>query len=140
MQEEISRDLSALVVPQAERVVATGNSWEPYQLLDPDGVPVEAVTDYFRDLLAAGRAEFTVRSYAMDLLRWFRFLWSGIGVAWDRATRVEARDFSRWMQIAGKQPRPHWRVAGAGGFVERVHGQAFAPSVRALRDGASLVL
>jgi site-specific recombinase XerD len=131
MQEELSRDLSALVVPQAGRVVATGNSWEPYQLLDPDGVPVEAVTAYFRDLLAAGRAESTVRSYAMDLLRWFRFLWSGIGVAWDRATRVEARDFSRWMQIAGKQPRPHWRVAGAGDFVERVHGQAFAPSVRA---------
>lgn len=131
MQEELSRDLSALVVPQVGRVVATGNSWEPYQLLDPDGVPVEAVTAYFRDLLAAGRAGSTVRSYAMDLLRWFRFLWSDIGVAWDRATRVEARDFSRWMQIAGKQPRPHWRAARAGDFVERVHGQAFAPSVRA---------
>ncbi len=131
MQEELSRDLSALVVPQVGRVVATGHSWEPYQLLDPDGVPVEAVTAYFRDLLAAGRAGSTVRSYAMDLLRWFRFLWSDIGVAWDRATRVEARDFSRWMQIAGKQPRPHWRAAGAGDVVERVHGQAFAPSVRA---------
>jgi len=37
----------------------------------------------------------------MALLRWFRFLWA-IDVAWDHATRVEARDFCRWIQIAGK--------------------------------------
>jgi len=100
--DAFSRDLSVLVVPQVGRVVATGNAWEPYRLLDPHGAPVEAVTAYFRDLLAAGRAESTVRSYAMDLLRWFRFLWSDIDVAWDRATRIEARDFSSWMQIVGK--------------------------------------
>jgi hypothetical protein len=34
----------------------------------------------------------------MDLLRWFRFLWS-IEVGWDRATRVEARDFCRWLEV-----------------------------------------
>jgi site-specific recombinase XerD len=126
------RDLVALVVAQSGRLVATGNRYEPYQLLDPDGVLVEAVTAYFRDLLAAGRAESTVRSYGLDLLRWFRFLWSGTGVAWDRATRIEARDFCRWMQVAGKQPRPHWRAAGAAGFSEPVGaGEAYAPSVRA---------
>jgi hypothetical protein len=51
------RDLTVLVVPQSGRLVATGNRYEPYRLLDPDGVLVEAVTAYFRDLLAAGRAE-----------------------------------------------------------------------------------
>ncbi len=120
----------ALVVPLSGRLVATGNRYEPYQLLDPDGALVEAVTAYFRDLLAAGRAESTVRSYGLDLLRWFRFLWSDVGVAWDRATRVEARDFSRWMQAAGKRPRPHWRAPGAG-RLEQASGKAFAPSVRA---------
>jgi hypothetical protein len=55
-------DLAALVVPRSGQLVATGNRYEPYQLLDPDGVPVVAVTAYFRDLLAAGRAESTVRS------------------------------------------------------------------------------
>ena len=125
------RDLAALVVRQAGRLVATGNRYEPYQLLDPDGARVVAVTAYFRDLLAAGRSESTVRSYGMDLLRWFRFLWSGTGIAWDRATRVEARDFCRWMQIAGKQPRPHWRVSGAASPSKPARGQAFAPSVRA---------
>jgi integrase len=37
----------------------------------------------------------------MDLLRWFRFLWS-VDVGWDQATRVEARDFCCWIQLAGK--------------------------------------
>ena len=104
---ELERDLVALVVPRSGRLVATGNRYEPYQLRDPDGVPVVAVTAYFRDLLAAGRAESTVRSYGMDLLRWFRFLWSDSGVGWDRATRVEARDFCRWMQIGGKHIQRH---------------------------------
>ncbi len=126
------RDLAALVVPQSGRLVATGNPYEPYRLVDPDGQVVEAATAYFRDLLAAGRAASTVRSYGLDLLRWFRFCWSDSGVAWDRATRVEARDFSRWLQLAGKQHRLHWRArpparpaAGAGA------GEAYAPSVRA---------
>jgi site-specific recombinase XerD len=128
---EPQRDLAALVVPLSGRLAATGNRYEPYRLLDPDGALVEAAAAYFRELLAAGRAESTVRSYGLDLLRWFRFLWSDIGVAWDRATRIEARDFSRWMQVAGKRPRPHWRAPGEAGFLEQVRGQAFAPSVRA---------
>jgi hypothetical protein len=32
---------------------------------------VGLVSAFFADLLAAGRAEATVRSYGMDLLRWF---------------------------------------------------------------------
>jgi site-specific recombinase XerD len=126
------RDLAALVVPQSGRLVATGNRYEPFQLLDPDGVVVEAVTQYFRDLLAAGKAESTIRSYGLDLLRWFRFCWSDSGIAWDRATRVEARDFSRWLQVAGKQPRPHWRTTLAAAPVASADaGEAYAPSVRA---------
>jgi integrase len=40
----------------------------------------------------------------MDLLRWFRFGWA-IDVPWDKATRVEARDFCRWLLLRGK-PSP----------------------------------
>jgi site-specific recombinase XerD len=125
------RDLAALRVPQTGRLVATGNRYEPYQVVDPDGVVMDGAAQFFRDLLAAGKAESTVRSYGTDLLRWFRFCWA-VRVDWDRATRTEARDFSRWLQVAGKQSRPHWRVgplaavpAGAAG------GEAYAPSVRA---------
>jgi integrase len=44
----------------------------------------------------------------MALLRWFRFL-GAIEVPWEQATRVEARDFTRWVQVAAKPARPHWR-------------------------------
>ena len=56
-------------------------------------------------------------------------MWA-IEVPWNRATRVEARDFSRWRLVAGKQPRPHWRRPNE--LVERSsRGKAYAPSVRA---------
>lgn len=91
------RDLSALVVPLVGRLLATSERYEPYRMLGPDEVGVGPVTAFFRDLLAAGRAEATVRSYRMDLLRWFRFLWA-IKVPWNQASRIEARDFSRWLR------------------------------------------
>ncbi len=131
-QEEPGRDLAGLVVPLAGRLVATGDRWEPYRLVDADGEDVGAAGAYFGHLQAAGRAELTVRSYGMDLLRWFRFLWAS-GVAWDRAGRSEARDFCRWLQLAGKPVRPHWRERsrpGIGAAVP-VAGEVYAPSVRA---------
>jgi site-specific recombinase XerD len=125
------RDLAVLVVPQVGRLVATGNGYEPYRLVDADGVVTEAAAAFFCDLLAAGRSAATVRSYGMDLLRWFRFL-RAAGVAWDRASRVEARDFCRWLQVRGKQSRPHWRGGAAAVVPDAVPaGGAYAPSVRA---------
>jgi site-specific recombinase XerD len=104
-------DRVALLVPRAGRLVATGDRYEPYRMTGPDGMTVGPVMEFFRELLAGGRSEATVRSYGMDLLRWFRFCWAA-GVAWDRAARADARDFSRWLR------------QGRG-------GEAFAPSVRA---------
>lgn len=105
------RDLAALTVPAAGELAATGDRYEPCRLLDPGGAVVEPAAAFFRDLLAAGRSEATVRSYGMDLLRWFRFIWAA-GIAWDQVTRSDARDFSRWLR-AGRS------------------GQAYAPAVRA---------
>ena len=68
------RDLSTLVVPRIGCVVATADPLEPYRLLDADGAAVTAVASFLRELLAASRAPLTLRSYAMDLLRWWRFL------------------------------------------------------------------
>lgn len=130
MQEELSRDLAALVVPQAGRLVATGSLWEPYRLVDADGLTVEPIAVYLRDLQAAGRSEATLRSYGNDLLRWFRFLWA-IQTPWVRVTRAEARDFCRWMLVAGKPIRPHWRGSAPAGEVNTASGKPYAPSVRA---------
>ncbi|MFI5681552.1 site-specific integrase [Streptomyces cellulosae] len=65
------------------------------------------------ELQANSRPATTIRSYGMDLLRWWRFL-SGWGVAWDRVSRRDARDFARWMQIASKGSRVHWRHPASG--------------------------
>jgi hypothetical protein len=68
------RDLATLVVRRIGCVAATDDRLEPYRLLDADGVVVVPVGSFLKDLLAASRARLTLRSYAMDLLRWWRFL------------------------------------------------------------------
>ena len=103
-ESECSRELESLRLPAVGSLEATGSRWEPYRLVGVDGGTVEAVEAFFADLLAAGRSEATVRSYGMDLLRWFRFLWA-IGVAWDRASRIEARDFCRWLAVVAREGR-----------------------------------
>jgi integrase len=108
IENDEPRDLAALAVPQVGALVATGDPWEPFRLVDPAGMRVGPVSAYLKDLQAAGRPATTQRSYGMALLRWFRFLWA-IGAPWDQATRAEARDFSRWVQVAAKPARPHWR-------------------------------
>jgi len=109
-----ARDLSSLRVLRCGALEARGDLFEPYQVVDVDGVVVAPVASYLRDLQACGRPAATQRSYAMDLLRWFRFL-RAVDVGWDQATRVEARDFCRWIQLAGKPggPAPDVRYAAA---------------------------
>jgi hypothetical protein len=67
-----SRDVGSLVVAPVGALVATRAREEPYRLLDPSGTVVAPVARYFLDLQAAGRSVATLRSYGMDLLRWFR--------------------------------------------------------------------
>lgn len=132
------------------RLEATGDRWCPYRLLDDAGGVVDPVMLFLADLQAADSPATTLRSYGMDLLRWWRFL-DAVQVEWDRATRAEARDFARWMQVADKPVRVHWRrrerEAGlapdgqaaapvARGAVNAVTGKAapgakYAPSTRA---------
>jgi site-specific recombinase XerD len=109
---EDEEDLAMLVVPAAGGLIATGDRYGPFRLAGPDGAAVGPVTAFFRDLLAAGRSEPTVRSYGMDLLRWFRFLWAA-GIAWDRADQRVARDFSRWLQVSARAGRGYAPAARA---------------------------
>lgn len=108
---DMPRDLSLLVVPCRGSLESTADPFEPYRLVDAAGGVVGAVAGYLRDLQAAGRSPATQRSYGMDLLRWFRFLWA-VDVGWDRATQLEARDFCCWIQGSDKAVRPHWRQVG----------------------------
>ncbi|MFJ8112485.1 hypothetical protein [Streptomyces sp. NPDC096132] len=102
------RDLASFVLPEIGRLVETGDPWKPYVLVDPAGTAVEPVAAYVAELHAASKPPTTIRSYGMDLLRWYRFLWA-LDVPWNQATRIEARDFSLWFQLADKPVRVHWR-------------------------------
>jgi hypothetical protein len=121
--------LAGLWIPQRGRLVATGDPWEPYRLVDGIAGKVEAVSAYFAELQASSRSAATLRSYGMDLLRWFRFL-CAVDVRWDRATRCEARDFCRWLQVASRPVRPHW-CSGEDDAAPLVSGPVYAASVRA---------
>lgn len=58
-------------------------------------------------------------------------------MSWDRARRVEARDFCRWLLVAGKPARAHWRHQGEPSMVSarspgrRSGAEPYAASVRA---------
>ena len=109
------RDLARLVVPRHGRLEPTGDLFMPYRLVDAAGMVVEAAAVFFAELAALGRPAATHRSYGMDLLRWFRFIWAA-GVPWDQATRAEARDYCRWIQLTVKPGRQSGqRGGGAGG-------------------------
>ncbi len=128
---ELPLDLSNLVVAQVGSLRSTGDPWAPWELVDSGGVVIEAVSEFLADLQAAGRSGATLRSYGMDLLRWFRFLWA-VGVGWQRASRIEARDFCRWLQLAGKPARPHWRKKDAADSARAsATGEVYSASVRA---------
>jgi integrase len=121
------RDLAGLVVPRIGMLVETTDvAGEPYRLVDGSGVVVEPVGMFFRELVASGRSVATVRSYGMDLLRWWRFL-AAVDVVWNRASRVEARDFSCWIQVTAK-PRQAKTGSSASGRTGAASQVAVKPS------------
>jgi integrase len=144
--EDGERDLARLVVPWIGRLEKTGDEWEPYRLLDASGLVVVPVVEFLAELQAKDNSAATLRSYGNDLLLWWRWL-AAIGAAWDKVTPVDGRDFARWMRVADKPARPHWReqhgsqapvraVKAPTGAANQVTGKSgpgrkFAPSTRA---------
>ncbi|MBT2587387.1 site-specific integrase [Arthrobacter sp. ISL-95] len=70
----------------------------PFRLLFPD-TEHQAVSSFLRDLSASDCSPATLRSYAYDLLRWFRFL-HGRFVAWERAERLDVRALVEHMRAS----------------------------------------
>ncbi len=58
-------DLSLLAVPQLGSLEATGDSFQPYRLLDAAGAPIPAGVAYFAELVDCGRPATTQQSYAI---------------------------------------------------------------------------
>lgn len=99
----MERDVTSLVVP-AIGAVASIDGAPGTVLLDATGEPVEEVSEFFATMLACGASFSSLRSYCLALLRWWRFL-AAVGVPWQRAGRVEARDFVLWMRLVGPAGR-----------------------------------
>lgn len=133
MEESGPRDVARLAVPTNGAVVATlGDRVLPVRLVSADGVEVAAVTEFLLDQRACGGSASSVRSYALALLRWFRFLWAA-GVAWDRAGRAEARDFMLWLEVVAKPGRGRSLAVPPQGSVNAVTRKPVAGSHYAAR-------
>ena len=92
------------------RLDETGDRWEPCRLLDAGGSAVVPVSEFLAEVQAQDSSVSTLRSYGNDLLLWWRWL-AAAGVAWDKVTPAEGRDFARWMQVADTPPA---RTGGTG--------------------------
>ena len=68
-------------------------------MMDKAGAVDLVVADYLRSLAAFGATTATLRSYALALFRWWRFL-HAVGIRWDQASAVDVRDFVLWMRSA----------------------------------------
>ncbi|WP_338857893.1 site-specific integrase (plasmid) [Gordonia hongkongensis] len=84
---EVSRRLPPTVLPY---VVAI------------NGVEVAPVTDYLMSLTLSDMSPLTVRSYAHDLLRWWRVL-TVVEVEWDCATTSDVELLVGWLRTRACQ-------------------------------------
>jgi integrase len=76
----------------------------PYSLIDAAGVEVEPVSRFLRDLSLSDRSPLTCRSYAVDLLRWWRLL-DALEVSWQVATADEVAVLVGWLRHAPNPQR-----------------------------------
>jgi integrase/recombinase XerD len=67
------RDLGSIELPTWGRVVA-GDDYVPWLVVDHANEPVEPICHYLSDFIACGNRPGSVRGYAYDLLRWWRWL------------------------------------------------------------------
>lgn len=94
----------------------------PWRVIFPDVEHVGA-TSYLRELAASDCSPLTVRSYAFDLLRWFRFLHERL-INWERAERVDVRAFVEHLRAVPNPQRLRRRAdAPPPGSVNAVTGK-----------------
>ncbi len=90
--------------------VELGVAGLPWRVIFPDVEHVGA-SSYLRELAASDCSPFTVKRYAFDLLRWFRFLHDRL-IGWERAERVDVRAFIEHLREAPNPQRLRRRSDG----------------------------
>lgn len=123
MGPDAGRDVAGLRLPVVGSVVATDQVGLPFTVVDAAGRPVEPISEFMREMVAGDMPDSSCRSYAFDLLRWWRFL-AAIEVEWDRAQRVDVRDLVLWLRHARNPQRTRTRTgAPAPGSVNARTGK-----------------
>ncbi|MFI5823761.1 hypothetical protein ACIA8I_32450 [Streptomyces rishiriensis] len=102
------REVTGLVVTRVGSVEATSAATLPWAVLDGAGRTITPASEFLREVLACGNTLASCRSYAFDLLRWFRFL-AAVDVEWGRAKRVAVRDFVLWLRTCHNPARDRCR-------------------------------
>ena len=135
---DVERDVDAIRLPRWGRVEEVGGV-VPYEVQDPDGQPIEPVRRYLRDFVAQGRSAGSVRSYAYDLLRWWRWL-QVLDVEWDKVTSAEVREFVLWLQRSTKPHRtPRTKSAGTAGTITRKQYLGDQYAARTIRHSKTVI-
>lgn len=105
----------------------------PVVVVDGVGEQVEPVTLFLRDLALSDMGRLTCRSYAFDLLRWFRFLWA-LDVSWESASSGEVAVMVGWMKTA-RNPQRATRSGKGRGAVNLTTGKALLGARLRAADG-----
>lgn len=90
----IPTDLS---LPRFGKVEATSDPALPWRLTGLPAADVLVVEDFLLTLTTNDCSPQTLRSYAYDLLRWWRFL-AAVRSRWDTAVREEVRGLVLWVR------------------------------------------
>ena len=89
-------------LPRIGEVVGGPGPGLPWLVRDGAGREVEPVSRYLRDRMLGDISPLTCRSYAHDLLRWFRVLWA-VDVGWEQATEAEVAALVGWLAAVGTE-------------------------------------
>ncbi|WP_228639341.1 tyrosine-type recombinase/integrase [Microtetraspora sp. AC03309] len=92
-------------------VVAGTSPSLPWVVVDAAEREVAPVSSYLRDRLLGDVSPLTCRSYAFDLLRWFRVLWT-VDAGGEQATEAEAAAMVGWLRSARNPQRQRRRTGG----------------------------
>ncbi|MGV9679215.1 tyrosine-type recombinase/integrase [Nocardia sp. NPDC003482] len=117
-----------VTVPRTGSVVPAARAHPPFVVLDHAEVEIVAVTEYLAELALSDSRPLTCRSYAYDLLRWFRFLWV-LEVDWTQATQSEVAVMVGWLRTApNPQRQRHSAASAAAGTVNFRTGKPTLPA------------
>lgn len=99
MSDRRPRSVESILLPKVGSVREVPELAVGVEMVDAAGAEIAPVRAYLHSLAAGGCSAQTCRSYALALLRWWRFL-AAIEVDWGSAGRDEFVDYIVWMRTA----------------------------------------